>query len=78
VARALAAELAVSWISIALPTASTETNGGLSARTASATRRAIVGFGNEPRSRTVSSIPVPSEAGALMDSLLRAPRRAPG
>ncbi len=77
-ARALAAELAVSRISIWVPSASTETKAGLSARKASTTRRAVVGSGNEPRSRTVSSTPVPSESGAPMASLLGASLRVPG
>jgi hypothetical protein len=72
VARALAAEWAWSRISIWFPSASTETKAGLSARTASATRRAVVESGNEPRSRTVSSTSVPSESGAPMTSLLGA------
>src|SRR5208282_2506853 len=55
VARALAAELAVSRISIWVPSASTETKAGLSARTASTTRRAVVGSGNEPRTTPPSS-----------------------
>ncbi len=76
--RALAAELAVSRISMSLPSTSTETNEGLSARTASTTRRAVVGSGNEPRSRIVSSTPVPSDSGAAMVSLLGPGHRVPG
>ena len=77
-ARALAAELAVSRISMSLPAASTVTNAGLSARTASTTRRAVVGSGNDPRSRIVTSTPVPSDSGAGMMSLLVMGRRARG
>lgn len=77
-ARALAAELAVNRISIAFPTAATETNEGLSARSAATTRRAVVGSGKEPRNRTVSSTAVPSESGAPMGHLLGTTRRGPG
>jgi len=76
VARALAAEGAVSRISMALPTASTRTYAGLSARTASATRSAVVGSGNDPRSRTVSSTWFPSDAGMI--SLRTVGHRGPG
>ena len=68
-ARALAADRAVSLTSMSEPSVSTVTNDGLSARTASTTRRAVVASGNEPRSRTVSSIPGPSDSGAVMSSL---------
>ena len=67
--RALAAERAVRRTSIELPSASTVTNDGLSARSASTTRRAVVGSGNDPRRRTVSSTPVPSGSVAVMCSL---------
>jgi len=78
VARALAAEVAVRRTSMSFPCASTDTNDGLSARTASTTRRAVVGSGNVPRSRIVSSTPVPSDSGAGMVSLLGLGRRALG
>jgi hypothetical protein len=78
VARALDAELAVSRTSIVASSASTETNDGLSARTASTTRRAVVGSGKVPRSRTVSSIPEPSASLAPMGCLPEAEHQDPG
>ena len=76
-ARALAAELEVSRISMSLPSASTVTKDGLSARKASTTRRAVVGSGNEPRSQTVSSTSVPFDSGAAMVFLLGPGRPVP-
>jgi hypothetical protein len=78
VARALAAEDAVRRISMSLPFASTVTNEGLSARTASAMRCAVVGSENDPRSRIVSSIPDPSDSEAGMTSLLAVAHRVLG
>jgi hypothetical protein len=78
VVRALAAEEAVRRTSMAVPSASTVTYDGLSARTASTTRRAVVASGNEPRRRTVSSIPGPSDSPAVMVSLPVAGLRARG
>ena len=78
VVRALAAELAVKRTSIADPTASTVTNEGLSARSAATIRSAVVASGNDPWRRILSSIPVPSDSGAVMRSLLGPARRARG
>ena len=76
-ARALAAELVVSRISMSLPSASTVTKDGLSARNASTTLRAVVGSGNDPRSRTVSSTSFPFDSVAAMVSLLGRGHPAP-